>query len=124
MSEENKHEHGNLRDEFRSLGQNLKEMINSAWESEERKDLQGELEEGMRELGNVLNDFASNLKSGEIGQSIRREVGDVRDRVHSGEMEDKARQEILKALKVLNDELEKASQKFSASDPEQESKSE
>jgi hypothetical protein len=35
MSEE-KQERGTLRDEFRNLGENLKEMVNSAWESEER----------------------------------------------------------------------------------------
>ena len=121
MSEE-KHEHSNLRDEFRILGQNLKEMVNSAWESEERKKLQGELEEGMHELGNVLNELATNFQSGEMGQSIRREVDQISERVRSGEVENKARQEILKALKVLNSELEKASQKFSDADVEQDSK--
>lgn len=117
MSEE-KQEHGTLRDEFRALGENLKEMLNSAWESDERKKLHGELEEGMRELGKVLNDFASEVQSGEVGQSIRREVDQFSQRVRSGEVENKARQEILKALKLLNNELEKASEKFSPSESE------
>lgn len=112
MSEE-KQEHGNLRDEFRTFGQNLKDMINSAWESEERKKLQAEVEAGMRELGNVFDDLATDFKSGEMGQSIRREVDQFSERVRSGEVESKARQEILKALKLMNNELEKASQKFS-----------
>jgi len=118
MSEE-KHEHTSLRDEFRTLGENLKDMVNSAWESEERKKLQGELEEGLHELGRALNDLAANFQSGDVGQSIRREVDQISERVRSGEMENKARQEILKALKVLNAELEKASQKFAEADDEQ-----
>jgi len=113
MSEE-KQTHGTLRDEFRALGQNLKEMMNSAWESEERQNLQAELKEGMHELGNVLDEFAANVQTGEVSKSIRREVDDFSERVRSGEFESKAREEILKALKVLNTELEKASSKFSA----------
>lgn len=119
MSEE-KQESGSLRDEFRTLGQNLKDMFSSAWESEERRKFQSELEEGMKELGNALNDMANDFKSGELGQTIRNEVDDIGERVRSGEMENKARQEILKALKVLNIELEKTSQKFSEADTEQE----
>jgi hypothetical protein len=112
MSEGNK-EYGNLREEFRNLGNNLKVMVNSAWESEERKRLQSELEEGMRELGNVLNELAADFQSGEVGQSLRREVDDLSERIRSGEVENKTRAEILKALKGLNAELEKASENFS-----------
>jgi len=119
MSEE-KQERGTLRDEFRTLGENLKEMVNSAWESEERKKLQSELEEGMHELGNVLNELAADFKSGEMGQNLRREVDQFSERVRTGEVENKARQEILKALKVLNKELEKASEKFEDSETDQE----
>ncbi|HAY85221.1 MAG TPA: hypothetical protein DCY42_09965 [Chloroflexi bacterium] len=116
MSEE-KQTHGTLRDEFRNLGENLKTMLSSAWESEERRKLQGELEEGMRELGHALDNFATEFQSGEVGQTIRREVDQFGERVRSGEVENKARQEILKALQVLNKELEKASDKLSQSEP-------
>jgi hypothetical protein len=74
----------------------------------------------MHELGNVLNELAANFKSGEMGQTIRQEVDQFGERVRSGEVENKARQEILKALKVLNKELEKASEKFEDSETGQE----
>jgi hypothetical protein len=73
----------------------------------------------MHELGSVLDEFATNVQSGEVGQTIRREVDDFSERVRSGEFESKARQEILKALKVLNNELEKASAKFSSEETKQ-----
>lgn len=105
-----------LRDEFRNLGSHLKALIQSAWESEERKNLQQELEGGMQELGNALNDMAADFQTGETGQKIRQEVDEFSARVRSGEVEDKARSEILKALKQLNAELEKVAQKFDAGD--------
>ena len=117
MSEENKS--SNLKDEFRNLGNNLKQVINAAWESEERKKFQAEIEEGMRELGYALDDLAEGIREGEVGQNIRREVDDISERVRSGEVESKAREEVLKALKILNTELEKASTKFASEEEEQ-----
>lgn len=117
---EHEQEKNTILDEFRTLGDNLKSMLQSAWESEERKKLQSDLESGMKELGNALNEAAADFQAGEVGQNIRREVDEISDRVRSGEMEKKAREEILKALKLLNAELEKASTKFAESEAQQE----
>ncbi len=113
MNEEQNKESGELRDEFRALKDNFKAMFTSAWESEERKQLQTDLEVGMKELGDALNDLAEEIRTSEAGETIRIEVNDFSERVRSGEVEQKARQEILKTLKALNFELEKATEKFS-----------
>ncbi len=117
---EHKQEEYNIRDEFRALGDNLKNILQSAWESEERKKLQGELESGMRELGRALDEAVEDFKAGEVGQNIQREVDQISERVRSGEMEQKTREEILKALKLLNAELEKATAKFEQSEAKEE----
>ena len=57
MSEQNQ-DSSNLQDEFRNLANNLKKVVDAAWESEERKKFQAEIESGMRELGHVLDDLA------------------------------------------------------------------
>lgn len=116
MSEEPINEGSYLRDEFKALGENFKAMFTSAWESDERKRLQTDLEAGMKELGNALNDLAEEFRTGQTGETIRKEVNDFGERVRSGEVEQKAREEILKALKALNMELEKATDKFSSSE--------
>ena len=116
MSEEPINEGSDLRDEFKALGENFKSMFTSAWESEERKNLQSELEAGMKELGSALNDLAEEFRTGQTGETIRREVNDFSERVRSGEVEQKARVEILKALKALNIELEKAADNFSSAE--------
>jgi hypothetical protein len=112
MSENRTEPTGDLHDEFINLGRNLKEMFASAWESEERKKLQSELEEGMRELGAALNTMAEDLRASQTGQKLRQEVDEFSERVRSGEVELKAREEIIKVLKALNGELEKAAEKF------------
>ncbi len=111
MQEPNQN-NSSIRDEFRALGDHLKRLVQSAWESEERQKFQQEIEAGMSELGAAFNDLAAEVNRGETGQKIRKEVDDFSARLRSGEVEEKARSEILKALKQLNEELEKASRKF------------
>jgi hypothetical protein len=112
MSEQQKPEN-DLRDEFRSLGENLKQFFNSAWESEERKKLQQDIKDGMKELGVALDSLAEDVRTSEVGETIRREASEFGERVRSGEVEQKARQGILDALQALNAELQKAADKFS-----------
>ena len=105
-----------IRDEFRALGEHLKQFVQSAWGSEERKKFQQEIEAGISELGAALNDLAAEVNAGETGQKIRKEVDDFSARLRSGEVEEKTRSEILKALKRLNEELDKATRKFDDDD--------
>jgi hypothetical protein len=120
MTEENNQESSSIRDEFRNLGNALKGMLDAAWESEERKKLQSEIEEGMYELGVVLDSMAEDIRNGEAGQKIKKEVDDFSERVRSGEVESKAREEVVKALQFLNTELEKVSEKLSETEEAEE----
>jgi ribosome recycling factor len=113
MSEQQKPEN-DLRDEFRNLGENLKQMFNSAWESEERQKLQQDIKDGMKEIGVALDDLAEDVRSSEMGENIRREANEFGERVRSGEVEEKARQGIRDALQALNTELQKVTDKFSS----------
>lgn len=112
MSEEQTNQSSSLRDEFQALGENLKSMFNAAWESEERKKFQSEIEAGMRELGTVMNDLADDIRSSQAGETIRREANDFHERVKSGEVEEKAREEVIKVMKGLNEEIAKAVDKM------------
>lgn len=95
--------------EFRELGKNLQSLIRSVWESDERKKFQEELQEGLSELGSMVNETASELRNSQTGQRLKDDVEDFRQRVRSGEVENKVREEILSALRIVNSELEKVS---------------
>jgi HD-GYP domain-containing protein (c-di-GMP phosphodiesterase class II) len=94
--------------EFRQLGNNLKSILQSAWESEERKKLQQEIESGLAELGDSLNKTISEFKESPEGQRLKADVDDFRTRLRSGEVEVQARGELLSILRKVNDELQKA----------------
>jgi len=101
---------GDLASEFQELGSNLKKIFLNAWESEERKNFQVELEEGLSDLGDSLKQTAQEIRDSETGQRVKAEAEDLRDRVRSGEVEGKIREDLLTALHKVNTELKKASQ--------------
>jgi hypothetical protein len=94
--------------EFRQLGQNLKELLQEAWESEERRKLQREIEAGLSELGKSLNQTVEEFKESPTGQRIKTEAEDLRGRIRSGELEGQLREDLLSILRRVNTELEKA----------------
>jgi hypothetical protein len=94
--------------EFRQLGQNLKEVLQAAWESEERRKLQSEIETGLSELGRTVNQTVAEFKESPTGQRIQSEAEDLGSRIRRGELEADLREDLLTILRRVNTELEKA----------------
>jgi adenylosuccinate lyase len=102
--------HEDLGEEFRRLGRNLEEALRAAWDSDERRRLEGEIEAGLNNAAAALKRAARELSESPAGQHLREELKDLGERVRSGEVESKVRQDVIGGLKALNAELERASQ--------------
>jgi ElaB/YqjD/DUF883 family membrane-anchored ribosome-binding protein len=109
---------GEVAREFRDLGENLKNVLQSAWESPERKKLQAEIEAGLTELGTTINKAADDFQKSPTGQRLHSEAKDLGERVRSGEMEASLREQILSVLREVNARLRKVGE--TASDEEAE----
>ena len=105
MSEENPNPQPDITSQFRELGENIKNFFHSAWESEESQNFRQELENGLNELGRATNEAVDEFKTSETGQKFKAEAEDFKTRVETGEVEQKARQEISKVLSFINNEL-------------------
>jgi succinate dehydrogenase/fumarate reductase flavoprotein subunit len=104
----------NLAEEFRRLGINLTEVLRGAWESPERKKLQQEIANGLSDLSNMMRTEAEYIRESPTGQRMKADAEELRERVRSGEVESKVRQDILAALRFFNEQLRKASEHLSA----------
>lgn len=105
MSEENPNPQPDISSQFRELGENIKNFFHSAWESEESLKFREELQNGLNELGRATNEAVDEIKTSETGQKIKSEADEFINRVETGEVEAKARQEISKVLDFINQEL-------------------
>ncbi len=99
---------------MRSLGENLKSALHSAWESEERKKVQAEIETGLADLSRMLTDTADEFEAEKVGQEIKSEVKDFRERVETGEVAAQVRSDLLKVLQAINTELTKFKNQWTA----------
>ena len=100
----------NLADEIRALGQNLIQVLRSAWDHPERKRLQRELENGLYDLSNTVNREMEEFKESPTGQRLRTDVENLQERVRTGEAEAKVRSELLHIMRTINQELQKVTQ--------------
>lgn len=108
---ETKNPNDNIGDQLNELGKNLREALQSAWESEERRKLQKEIENGLANLGSSLSQAAEDFSKSPTGQSLKEDVKDMQERWRTGEVRSKVHSEIVEALRKVNAELQKATQK-------------
>jgi len=108
---ENKSPNDNIGEQLNELGKNLRDALQTAWESEERRKLQQEIEDGLANLGASLSQAAKEFSNSPTGKTIKEDVKDLHDRWRTGEVGSKARSEIVDALRKVNDELQKATRK-------------
>ena len=96
-----------LKGEFENLAHNLKQALQTAWESDERKQLQSEIEAGLTQVAAAMNEAFDSFKQSDVGEQFISDVEDFGERVRSGEVETKVRTDLAEAMRKLNTELEK-----------------
>ena len=94
--------------ELRNLGNNLKELLQSVWESEERKKAQKDIETGLNDLVKTLSQAANDFAQSPTGQTLKSDLKDLHERIQTGEVETKVRDEVASALRAANEGLKKA----------------
>ncbi len=108
---ENKTPNDSISDQLNELGKNLREALQSAWESDERRKLQKEIEDGLANLGDSLSQAAKDFSNSPTGQNLKEDVKDMQERWRTGEVRSKVHTELVDALRKVNNELQKATKK-------------
>ena len=112
--ENNDTQEGNLKEEFRNLGKNLVDAIRAAGESPGWQKLSSDIEGGLSEFGTTVKREYDSFKDSPTAQQVKSDIDDFQDRIKAGEVEAKVREELITALKAVNSELRKVSEKYSS----------
>jgi hypothetical protein len=96
----------NLAEEFRNLGKNLSDAMQAAWGSPERKKFQEEIEAGLADLSAAFKRESEAFRESPTGQRLKSDIEGVRQKVGSGEVQSRTRDELIAFLKRANAELE------------------
>jgi hypothetical protein len=103
-------EPGDLERELRTLGKNLGDILRAAWESDDRRRVPGEIATGLNEAAAALRTVAEELGRSETGRQLKQDVRELEERIHSGELESRIRDDLLQVLRTVNAELDRAGQ--------------
>ena len=117
MSEDHS-EKTDVAEEFRRLGKNLQDALQTAWESEERKSLTRDILSGLEGLSSAVEEAARDLAESDVGKQVKEEVNDLAERVRKGEIADRLREDFMRALRKVNTELETITSRWIAPDEE------
>ena len=98
-----------LRQELEALGDNLKQAMESVWESEERQRLQAEIESGLEQALSVVRSEVAAFSESETGERLRSDLKSIHKELESGEAASQLRQDLASALRSINQGLRKAS---------------
>lgn len=97
-----------LRHEFRELGKNLKELVQTAWTHDERRRIQSEIEEGLTELQSSLESMVAEFRASPAGEKIQAQTKQLSEAAQAGETELRIKEEFSGALRAMNSELQQA----------------
>lgn len=98
--------------EFRNLGRQLAETLDTAWRSEERQHIEAEVREGVKTFVEEMDRVFEEAKESPAADRVRREATEVRTRVESSDFGGKARSSIAQGLRWMSQELGKLSEQF------------
>ena len=109
-----------LSDEFRKLGENLVESLKALWEHPETRQFRTEMKDGLTQLGDSLNQAVQDFSETPEAQQLQAGIEDLGEKIRTGEIETKARNELINALSRINMELEKVREDLEKKDAQDE----
>jgi hypothetical protein len=92
--------------EFEKLGENIRQVVQGAWESDERKRVGIEIHDGLVEIGAALTRLGEEIIESPGMQRVREDVDDFSERIQSGEVAQKINDDLVNLLQTINQKLE------------------
>jgi hypothetical protein len=108
-----------LVEEFKRLGRQFGDTLQTAFNSEEARRIEGELRAGMRSFADEVERAFREVKDSPAATRVKEEATTAKERVETGEMTRKAQEGVVGGLRWLSNELEKLANQFTPAQGEQ-----
>ena len=98
--------------ELREFGRQFADTIRSAWNSAERQRLETELRDGMRSFADEVDKAIQEIRKSPAADRVKTEAVNVREKVQSSDVGNKARTGVAQGLQSLSEQLAKLAERF------------
>ena len=109
---------GNIAEEFKNMGRQLGETLQSMWNSEERQRLESQVREGVDSFVNEVDKVIREAREGKVAERVSTEASKVGEKVDASDIGRKARGGIVQGLHWLSEELGKLADQFTPTEEE------
>ena len=101
-----------IAEEFKRLGRQFADTLESMWNSEERRRMEAEIREGVRTFANEVDKVVRDARQSPAATRVKEEAVGVKERVESGDVTNRAREGVVQGLRWLSHELERLAEQF------------
>lgn len=109
--------HTDLVEEFKRLGRQFGDTVQTALNSEEARRMETELRAGMRTFADEVERAFREAKDSPAATRMKEEATGMKDRVEGGDVARKAQEGVVTGLRWLSAELERLANQFTAAQP-------
>jgi hypothetical protein len=102
--------------ELQSLGRQVAETIQRAWNSEERQRVEKEVRVGVKSFVDEVDKVIREARESQAAARLKEEAGEAKSRVEQSDLGRKARGGFVQGLRWLSEELGKLANQFSPPD--------
>jgi hypothetical protein len=99
-------------EELREFGKQFADTIRTAWNSAERQRLDTDLLDGMRSFADEVDKAIQEIKKSPAADRVKTEATQVREKVQTSDVGNKARTGVAQGLQVLSEQLAKLAERF------------
>ncbi len=98
--------------ELREFGKQFADTLRTAWNSAERQRLESELREGMRSFADEVDKAIQEIKKSPAADRVKTEATQVREKVQTSDVGNKARTGVAQGLQALSEQLARLAERF------------
>ncbi|HMT20093.1 MAG TPA: hypothetical protein PKE20_02420 [Promineifilum sp.] len=111
-------------DEFKRLGRQFADTLESVFNSDEARRVEGEVRAGMKSFAGEVEKAFNQAKDSPAASRMKEEAAGAKERVEAGEFGRKTQEGMVSGLRWLSTELEKLAEQFTAADKDAETPAE
>lgn len=101
-----------IAEEFKRLGRQFADTLESMWNSDERHRMETEIREGVRSFADEVDKVIRDARQSPAATRVKEEAAGVKERVESGDVTNRARDGVVEGLRWLSHELERLAEQF------------
>lgn len=99
-------------EEFKKLGQNLSNTLQSLLDSDEARRIEGEVRKGLTGFADEVEKFVREAANSPSAQRLKEDAKDMGKRVESSDVTRQAQEGVVSGLRWMSVELDKLAQRF------------